>query len=115
MMVPSIGSALYVAAAILFPAVWPHSDSHENLGLQLTTSEASPLAYEEVQFDRVGREFDGPVVGAECLVTPTCSCEKVGADGMVWLVVVEGASVDLGKRRQPLGRTVELRDCHRSA
>jgi len=47
------------------------------------------LAHEEVARDRVGREFDGSVVGAERLVALTCSCEKVGAGSIVGLVVGE--------------------------
>src|SRR5450755_813300 len=77
-------------------------------------SEGGPLAHEEVAFDRVRSEFNGSVVRAGCLVAATCSCEKAGAGGMVWLVLVERGGVDLGERGEPLGRAVELRDGHRS-
>jgi len=61
------------------------------------------LAHEEVVLERVGREFDGSVVGAERLVALTCSCEKVGAGSMVGLVVIESGGVDFGESGEPLG------------
>ena len=74
-------------------------------------SEGGPLAHEEVAFDRVGGEFDGSVVRVDCLVASPCSCEKVGAGGVVWLVAAEsgGAGLECG---EPFGRAVELRDSH---
>jgi hypothetical protein len=75
-------------------------------------SEGGPLAHEEVAFDRVGGEFDGPVVGAGCLVAAPCSGEKAGAGGVVWLVAAESGGVDLVECGEPFGGAVELRDGH---
>src|ERR1700680_3112229 len=76
-------------------------------------SEGGPLAHEEVAFDRVRSEFDGSVVRAECLVAATCSCEKVGAGGMVWLVLAERGGVDPCERGAPLRRAAAARVVHR--
>ena len=71
------------------------------------------MEHEEVALDRVGGEFDGSVVGGQCLVATSCSCEKVGACRMVGLVIVKGGDVDASERGEPLVGAVELGDGHR--